>query len=257
MGPTRPSDKDMYIYGLHQTIPLLRTRPHPWIIAEDPNPYTQFCKICCTYYYNAHNWANYFSMDTVDSSANSTDDDVAVDDDGEAPTPGPTTTTGAPTTTNSTPTASPTGVMEQNTLSRCMQRCDYTYRFSDTTGYNDVTMLANLECYDGCQIANLRCQPGYSCFYGMMEKCVPGTYRPNDYHKVEQCFNCPKGRYRQEFGGRDIESCSKCPVVSRSFTTPPPPDPHHRLSCLPFCLSSYRIPAKPTNPINVLQLRSG
>jgi len=212
VGPTRPSDKDMYIYGLHQTIPLLRTRPHPWIIAEDPNPYTQFCKIGCTYYYNAHNWANYFSMDTVDSSANSTDDDVAVDDDGEAPTPGPTTTTGAPTTTNSTPTASPTGVMEQNTLSRCMQRCDYTYRFSDTTGYNDVTMLANLECYDGCQIANLRCQPGYSCFYGMMEKCVPGTYRPNDYHKVEQCFNCPKGRYRQEFGGRDIESCSKCPV---------------------------------------------
>ena len=116
MGPTRPSDKEMYIYGLHQTIPLLRTRPRPWIIAEDPNPYTQFCKIGCTFYYNAHNWANYFGMNQqLDSSANTTDDEVTVDDDGEAPTPSPTTTTGAPTTTNSTPTASPTSVMEQVT----------------------------------------------------------------------------------------------------------------------------------------------
>ena len=55
-------------------------------------------------------------------------------------------------------------------------------------------------------------QAGYSCFYGMLEKCEPGTYRNQDYQSIEQCFNCPKGRYREQQGGRHIDSCEKCPV---------------------------------------------
>lgn len=55
----------------------------------------------------------------------------------------------------------------------------------------DVLVLvvqARLECRDGCNIAVLRCQPGYSCADGVMTVCQPGTYRNASYDMIMSCL---------------------------------------------------------------------
>lgn len=201
VGPTRPSDPNVYLFGLHKTIQLGLTRPHPYAVHPDPNPYTQFCAIGCTFYYTVAGW-------------NTTDPDRT---ETLVPTYAPSS---SPTRTTTSPTTSPTEYVEPtNTLQMCLDRCDYTYAYDITTGYNDAAEVARLECWDGCQMANLRCQAGFSCYLGMMTKCAPGTFRHDDYDNVEQCFSCPPGRYREEPGGRDINSCSKCKVGRYVNTT--------------------------------------
>ena len=32
-----------------------------------------------------------------------------------------------------------------------------------TPGYNDLAEVSRYECYDGCDLALMRCQPGYHC----------------------------------------------------------------------------------------------
>ena len=90
----------------------------------------------------------------------------------------------------------------------------------------DLADTARLECRDGCAIALARCQPGYKCTQtqmymeggvekyteGYMNICPPGTYRDVSYDQVEECFDCPQGRYREDEKGRYMESCSQCPV---------------------------------------------
>ena len=115
-------------------------------------------------------------------------------------------------------------------LSNCTAKCDLTYRSAAhiTVGYADLAETARLECRDGCQIALIRCQPGHKCSQanmyvdavtgaeryvdGEMVICPPGTYRDVDYENVEECVNCPQGRYREDEKGRYMESCSKCPA---------------------------------------------
>ncbi|CAM9328582.1 unnamed protein product [Discosporangium mesarthrocarpum] len=70
---------------------------------------------------------------------------------------------------------------------------------------------ARLECRDGCDIALLRCQPGYSCSDGVMSECPKGTYRNTSYDLVTSCVECPRGTYRSESKGRGVEDCSLCP----------------------------------------------
>ena len=181
IGPTRPADTDVYIYGLRDTITLDLTKVHPFAVAQNDNPevYNKFCSAGCTFYYTEGNWIQYLT------------------DLGERP---------------------PEGVLNKTaTLQSCLDRCDYTYRYNITVGgiqggYSDVAEVARLECWDGCQIANLLCQPGFYCFQGEMIECPPGTYRHNDYRRVESCYLCPKGRYRTETAGRDVDMCALCPV---------------------------------------------
>ena len=99
-----------------------------------------------------------------------------------------------------------------SSVERCHEMCDWTYRYDVTVGYNDLAEVARYECRDGCEIANLRCQPGYACADKEMRVCEPGSYRDNDYEHTLQCVNCPRGRYRDADGGRYMESCSKCPI---------------------------------------------
>lgn len=49
-------------------------------------------------------------------------------------------------------------------------------------------MQARLECRDGCNIAVLRCEPGYSCAGGIMSVCTPGTYRNTSYDMIDTCL---------------------------------------------------------------------
>ena len=79
--------------------------------------------------------------------------------------------------------------------------------------------VARYECRDGCEIANLRCQPGYYCADKEMRVCPPGTYRDNDYEHTLACVNCPRGRYRDSDGARYMEACSKCPIGKYVDTT--------------------------------------
>lgn len=37
------------------------------------------------------------------------------------------------------------------------------YRYDAEGGYSDLAEVARYECYDGCDIALLRCQSGYYC----------------------------------------------------------------------------------------------
>ncbi|GMH80791.1 hypothetical protein TL16_g08696 [Triparma laevis f. inornata] len=113
-------------------------------------------------------------------------------------------------------------------LSECVAQCDFTYRSAEhiTIGYSDLAESARLECRDGCQIALARCQPGYRCTQadmymdggvekwvdGEMAICPPGTYRDVDYGQVEECVECPRGRYREDEKGRYMESCAQCPI---------------------------------------------
>ena len=141
----------------------------------NPNPYSGFCGAGCTYFFN---------IDVTSS--------------------------------------------EPAKLSTCIENCDETYKSKEhiTVGYSDVADVARLECRDGCVIALARCQPGYKCTQtqmyveggvekyteGLMNICPPGTYRDVSYEQVEECYDCPKGRYREDEKGRYMESCSQCPV---------------------------------------------
>ncbi|CAM9650856.1 unnamed protein product [Sphacelaria rigidula] len=79
---------------------------------------------------------------------------------------------------------------------------------------------ARLECRDGCDIAVLRCQPGYSCVDGLMSECTAGTYRNTSYDMVTSCQEqCPKGRYRERGKGRGAEDCTLCPANTYQNTT--------------------------------------
>jgi len=101
------------------------------------------------------------------------------------------------------------------------------YKYNVDGGYNDLAEVARYECYDGCDIALLRCQDGYHCDWpsttgvaaeanwerhANMTPCSPGTWRTNDYYHVSACFDCPPGRYREEIKGRSLEACAKCPA---------------------------------------------
>jgi len=221
IGPTRPKDASVYIYGIHFTEELGLTKPHPYAIAEYPNPHPQFCQAGCTFYYTAQNWISYtFGYGDLEKSQraySNADYDEAYTGDGQ-PTSSPTTSqptfkpTHEPTVEDIVPTPMPTSALEKNTLRLCLERCDHTYQYDITVGYSDVAEVARLECWDGCQIANLRCQPGYYCYLGMMRACPVGTYRHNDISHVEDCFPCPKGRYRDREGGRSDMDCDFCPV---------------------------------------------
>jgi len=109
----------------------------------------------------------------------------------------------------------------------CKRTCDQTYRYDVDGGYSDLAEVARYECYDGCDLGLMRCQPGYHCDwpsttgvpaesnwekFANMTPCKPGTYRPNDYLHVYACFDCPPGRFREKQKGRSIESCDKCPA---------------------------------------------
>ena len=120
------------------------------------------------------------------------------------------------------------------TLDECTGKCDGRYEYNVTVGYSDVAEVARLECRDGCQMALIRCQPGYYCSQvvpsrvgddsekgggggplyagGIMTQCPAGTYRDVSYGAVEECLPCPPGRYREDIKGRDLESCAKCRV---------------------------------------------
>lgn len=96
------------------------------------------------------------------------------------------------------------------TVSGCRTVCQDTYTYDVTPGYSDRAEVARFECYDGCSIGNLRCQPGSYCQHEIMHRCPPGKYRDVDYHHVTRCDNCPHGRFREDTGGRFMESCVKC-----------------------------------------------
>lgn len=98
------------------------------------------------------------------------------------------------------------------TLGGCRAYCDSYYDYDVTPGYSDRAEVARYECYDGCAIGNLRCQPGFYCFRGEMNRCPPGKYRDNDYHHVTRCDDCPHGRYREIEGGRYLDACQKCEI---------------------------------------------
>mmetsp|Transcript_32606 Transcript_32606/g.39628 ORF Transcript_32606/g.39628 Transcript_32606/m.39628 type:complete len:426 (-) Transcript_32606:155-1432(-) len=112
-------------------------------------------------------------------------------------------------------------------LSTCMSICDETTDYNITVEYNDLAEIARLECRDGCHIALRRCQPGYFCtqvkppgrsveseatVYGFMSHCPAGTFRDVSYESVEKCVDCPLGRFREDIKGRNLESCTKCPI---------------------------------------------
>lgn len=92
----------------------------------------------------------------------------------------------------------------------CRAECDDYFNYDITTGYSDRAEVARYECYDGCAIGNLRCQPGFYCFQGIMRSCPSGTYRDEDYFHVTHCDDCPHGRFREARGGRYLDSCDKC-----------------------------------------------
>ena len=108
----------------------------------------------------------------------------------------------------------------------CKRRCDATYKYDVDAGYNDLAEVARYECYDGCDLGLMRCQPGYRCDWpsltgvlaesnwntsSKMLPCEPGQYRDGDFLHVRSCFDCAPGRYREEIKGRSVESCRKCP----------------------------------------------
>ena len=96
------------------------------------------------------------------------------------------------------------------TVAGCRKVCQDTYTYDVTPGYSDRAEVARFECYDGCSIGNLRCQPGSYCQHEIMHRCPPGKYRDVDYHHVTRCDNCPHGRFREDEGGRFMESYVKC-----------------------------------------------
>lgn len=99
-------------------------------------------------------------------------------------------------------------------LPDCYSRCDHQYRFisaNSDVNYSDWAEVARWECRDGCDIAYLRCQPGYYCTDDQMIICPVGRYRDFEYNNVAECNLCPTGRYRDREGARKLEACSQCP----------------------------------------------
>ena len=43
---------------------------------------------------------------------------------------------------------------EYNTVTSCKRACDFSYRYKVTAGYSDRATEAELNCRDGCDIAN-------------------------------------------------------------------------------------------------------
>lgn len=219
-GPTQPFDPEVVVEGLDRTYDLELSRPHPYLMAQYPNQYVQFCQAGCTFYFTAQNWltynSGYDSASQNNRGGNYGGGSSDSDDYDYVPTNTPTTAepTSLPTVapTNLEPTVAPTSPEDQNTLQLCLDRCDFTYQYKITVGYSDIAELARLECWDGCQIANYRCQPGYYCFKGMMLACPVGKYRTVAYEHVEECFLCPTGRYRDRLGGRSADDCDLCPT---------------------------------------------
>ena len=116
----------------------------------------------------------------------------------------------------------------------CKRHCDATYKYDVDAGYSDLAEVARYECYDGCDLALMRCQPGFRCDWpsltgvaaeanwetsSKMMPCQPGQFRDNDYFHVRSCFDCAPGRYRESIQGRSAESCAKCPVSRYVNTT--------------------------------------
>jgi len=121
----------------------------------------------------------------------------------------------------------PSWPSDKSTLDRCMEQCDDTYRYNVTVGYNDLLETIRLECRDGCQIALIRCQPGYYCLQaspapdkiysgGDMLPCPAGTYRDVAYEQVSECVPCPPNHFREGIKGRSLSGCSKCPANTSS-----------------------------------------
>lgn len=111
-------------------------------------------------------------------------------------------------------------------LSECLGKCDDFFSYNVTINYIDLVEVARLECRDGCQMALMRCKPGYYCSQvrlqvnqsegeefkgGWMKRCPAGTYRDVSYNDVEECIPCPPGRYREETKGKRLDACYKCP----------------------------------------------
>ncbi|CAM9966952.1 unnamed protein product [Ectocarpus sp. 12 AP-2014] len=105
----------------------------------------------------------------------------------------------------------------QNTS--CSGLCDNFYARNASVGINDYAEKARLECRDGCNIAVLRCQPGYACADGVMSECSPGTYRNTSYDMINTCTQCPKGTYRAKGKGSGVDDCALCPVNTYQNTT--------------------------------------
>lgn len=101
-------------------------------------------------------------------------------------------------------------------LDGCRAACDDFYGYDSTTGYSDRAEVARYECYDGCAIGNLRCQPGFFCSpreeAGIMDFCPPGKYRDDKDDYVTRCYDCPHGRYRETRGGKYMDACDKCQI---------------------------------------------
>mmetsp|Transcript_17962 Transcript_17962/g.27011 ORF Transcript_17962/g.27011 Transcript_17962/m.27011 type:complete len:512 (+) Transcript_17962:22-1557(+) len=98
------------------------------------------------------------------------------------------------------------------TVSGCKALCDDYFNYDITCAYNDRAEMARYECYDGCDLGHMRCQPGYYCFQGIMRECPAGTYRDLDYYHTTRCDECSHGRYRETVAGRYLESCDTCSV---------------------------------------------
>ncbi len=96
-------------------------------------------------------------------------------------------------------------------LGACGEQCDKYYETDTTVGASDLGEKARLECRDGCEIAALRCRPGFSCQNGKMLPCPPGTYRDVSYSDVQECVPYPVGTYRSLDKGRSKDSCIPCP----------------------------------------------
>ncbi len=97
-------------------------------------------------------------------------------------------------------------------LAACGEECDKYYEIDTTVGTSDLAEKGRLECRDGCEIASLRCRPGFSCQNGNMLPCPPGTYRDVSYSDVQECVPCPAGTYRFLDKGRSKDSCTPCPA---------------------------------------------
>jgi len=124
---------------------------------------------------------------------------------------------------------------------------DQRYRYDVEGGYSDLAEVARYECYDGCDIAILRCQPGYRCDWptttgvpaesnweliASMTQCGAGNYRDVEFTQVSVCNHCPPGRFRRDGRGRSLEACEKCPK-SRYVDQPAASGPQDCLRCPP------------------------
>eukprot|EP00615_Pteridomonas_danica_P018225 CAMPEP_0114396342 /NCGR_PEP_ID=MMETSP0102-20121206/13509_1 /TAXON_ID=38822 ORGANISM="Pteridomonas danica, Strain PT" /NCGR_SAMPLE_ID=MMETSP0102 /ASSEMBLY_ACC=CAM_ASM_000212 /LENGTH=198 /DNA_ID=CAMNT_0001557039 /DNA_START=76 /DNA_END=673 /DNA_ORIENTATION=+ len=85
----------------------------------------------------------------------------------------------------------------------CKRRCDRMYRYDVEGGYSDLAEVARYECYDGCDIAILRCQPGYRCDW----PTTTGVPAESNWELIASMTQCGAGNYR------DVDSL-KSPSVT-------------------------------------------